>query len=136
MIISSKIQRPGRGAISLMAAVLVLVALGSCDVDVFGTTWKQIAAGYQLVESEIPHACGVVPPGQKFGSLATEIGWRKPYIIFRESDSKPWTVIDTRTGLETSVSDDERTRNPAYAEMPIYTADIAWRRLSRHRRQW
>jgi hypothetical protein len=115
---------------------LIALAFDSCDVDVFGVTWKQIAAGYQLVQSEIPNECGVVAPREKAGPLAGEIGWRRPFIIFRESASKPWTVIDTKTRHETSISEAQRTSDPAYSMIPIYRADDAWHRLSRFKRQW
>jgi hypothetical protein len=135
MVTRDRLGKHPPKAISLTAAVLIGVALGSCDVDVFGITWKQIGAGYQLVESEIPHACGVIAPGGKFGPLAGEIGWRKPFIIFRESGSKPWTVIDTRTRHETSIFEAQRASDPNYSNIPIYRADDAWHRLSRFKRQ-
>jgi len=122
--------------IVFMISLLAVTCLSSCDVDLFGTNWKQIADGYRLLKSETPHECGVVPPGQDFGSAATEVGWHKPLIIYRGSETKRWTVIDTRTRIEKIVSDNELTSNPAYSEIKVYTADIAWHRLRRYKRQW
>jgi hypothetical protein len=119
-----------------LVSIYSSLALSSCDVDIFGLTWKQLAGGYRLVQSEVPHECGIIAPGDSGGPMATEIGWRKPLIIYRARNADHWNVIDTVTHRQTSISLTERTTNPAYRDIATYQADDAWRQLSRYRQQW
>lgn len=125
-----------RTALAVLVTISGSFILSSCDVDVFGLTWKQLAGGYRLVQSEVPNECGLVGPGESGGTLVSEIGWRKPLIIYKTRNADHWDVIDTATHSQIRISLSERTSNLTYRDIPTHQAEDAWRQLSRYRQQW
>ncbi|HST31843.1 MAG TPA: hypothetical protein VLK27_13505 [Chthoniobacterales bacterium] len=114
---------------------LALTCLVGCDVDLFGLDWKRLGGGYSLVlDGETNDACAIVAHHQNGGLIVTQIGWRQPLILSRyESD---WDVLDTSTGKHTKVSEEQRSSDPAYRDIAVYAARIAWDRLKRHKSLW
>ncbi len=116
--------------------LLLIVALSSCDIDLFGFGTKRIAEGYRLIQSEGPDRFALMPPHKDIGSPVTEIGWRRPLIISRYDGSHPWDILDTTTGRQVAISDQQRRSDPAFRDIPVYTASVAWSKLKHWRRQW
>jgi hypothetical protein len=122
-----------RSFLLLIASLLFLTA---CDIDLFGLDRKRLGGGYSLVLTEIDDACALVPPHQNGGAVVVEVGWAKPLILTRAEGFKTWDVIETTTRKETNISDEQRTTDPAYRDIPVYRARDAWSRLKRHRSLW
>lgn len=95
--------------------------------------YRQIGAGYTLAleKDRKPKTFFVCAPN-KIDCIATnEIGWRKPFIVFRDGNlvRPSGSVIDT-TGMKHSES---AQRHNA---IPRYPAAVAWEKLSPTRRLW
>jgi hypothetical protein len=121
---------------TVVAVIATLLCLTACDVDLFGLDRKKLGGGYSLVLTEIDDACALVPPHQNGGAVVVEVGWQKPLILTRAEGSKTWDIIDTTTQKQTKISDEQRTTDPAYRDIPVYRARDAWNRLTRHRSLW
>jgi hypothetical protein len=120
---------------------LVLAAfafLCSCDVDLFGLDSKQVAGGYRLTKWQ-GGVFVLFSPKDRGSEDATHIGWQKPFILVRNSDSEKqpdmWTVIDTASGKKISLSDEQRKSDAEYRDIRIYSAAEGWELLKR-RPQW
>ena len=78
-------------------------------------------------------------PNDKGSEDATDIGWRKPFILVRDitAEKQPdmWTVIDTTSGEKLSLSDEQRKSDARYRDIRIYSATEGWK-LLRKRPQW
>ena len=70
------------------------------------------------------------------GGVATEIGWRKGYILFRNTGSGArdgWFIIDTRSDtLGGPYSDSMVTRVPVISGLATLPAAQAWDSLGKH----
>jgi hypothetical protein len=122
---------------------LVFATLGlfcSCDVDLFGLDSKQVAGGYRLTKwGEGGPGFVLFFPNDKGSEDATDIGWRKPFILVRDSTAEKqpdmWTVIDTTSGEKFSLSDEQRKGDARYRDIRIYSATEGWKLLKK-RPQW
>src|SRR2546423_14222960 len=114
---------------------LAVICLVGCDADPLGLDWKRLGGGYSLVlDGETDDACAVVAPHENGGRIVTEIGWRQPLILSSYQGS--WDVLNTSTGKHTKISEEQRTSDPAYRNIPVYAARTAWARLKRHKSLW
>jgi hypothetical protein len=120
----------------MAAALLAVIGLASCDVDLFGLDSKETGGGYRISLHEGPDQYGLFPPGRSPGISITEIGWQNPLIISRDGNGDVWMVTDTRTRQQTSMSDTQRRADRSYRDIPIYSAKQAWHSLKRRRGQW
>jgi hypothetical protein len=121
---------------TVVAVIATLLCLTACDVDLFGLDRKRLGGGYSLVLTETDNACALVAPHENGGPVVIEVGWLSPLILTRGDGFKTWDVIDTTTQKKTKISDEQRTTDPAYRDIPIYRARDAWKRLKRHRSLW
>src|SRR6266513_391423 len=121
---------------TVIAVIATLLCLTACDVDLFGLDRKRLGGGYSLVLTEVDDACALGPPHQNGGAVVIEVGWLNPLILTRADGFKAWDVIDTTTQKKTKISDEQRTTNPAYRDIPVYRARDAWKQLKRHRSLW
>jgi len=95
--------------------------------------YRQIGGGYSLAlelgrQPQTFFLCG---PSKTDCISTTEIGWRKPFIIYRSGATltRDYNVIDT-TGMK-------HRESPKYLEtVPRYPAAVAWKRLSPTRSLW
>jgi hypothetical protein len=92
---------------------------------------KRIAADLTLMQAE---GGGFVLMPR--GSFVEQLGWRKPLIISRGESSRSWDVIDTSTGKQFAISNEQRRADPAYRDIPTLDASEAWAQLKHWRRQW
>jgi hypothetical protein len=118
----------------LVVAVFAL-SVGSCDVDLFGTDSKRIAHGYFLSLTDGPDHCALKTERDFITPQLELIGWRKPLILC-QTEEKRWLVVATDTGLQTTISDAERQKNPLYSSIELRPAIEAWQSLSRHKSVW
>ncbi len=121
--------------------ILWLFLLGSvaaCDIDLFGTDAGKLAGGYKLkkVEAFDRFEYELLAPGKDEGEYVAQIGWRRPVIVVKLRDHGNWDVIDTMKNQYVSISEEDRKTNPTYRETEIFSAEVAWRRLSARRRLW
>src|ERR1700737_1981675 len=116
---------------TVITVIAPLLCLTACDVDLFELNRKRLGGGYSLVLTETDNACALVAPHQNGGPVIVEVGWLHPLILTRGDGFKSWDIIDTTTQKETKISDEQRTTDPAYREIPIYRAGDAWKRLKR-----
>ena len=119
-----------------VAVIATLLYLTGCDVDLFGLDSKRLGGGYSLELTETDDACALVAPHQNGGPVVIEVGWLNPLILTRADGFKTWDVIDTTTQKKTKISDEQRTTDPVYRDIPVYRAREAWKRLNRHRSLW
>ena len=119
------------------AAFLALfVCLCSCESDPFDRDSKQIAHGYRLKRIGNPSQFALVAPYDIGGLIINEIGWHKPFILFRASGSQYWDRINTDRAEHIRISEVQRRSDPDLRPIPIESADIAWNHLKRHKRMW
>jgi len=78
----------------------------------------------------------LLAPGKDEGEYVAQIGWRRPVIVVKLRDHGNWDVIDTMKNQYVSISEEDRKTNPTYRETEIFSAEVAWRRLSARRRLW
>ena len=116
-----------------VAVIATLLYLTGCDVDLFGLDSKRLGGGYSLELTETDDACALVAPHQNGGPVVIEVGCLNPLILTRADGFKTWDVIDTTTQKKTKISDEQRTTDPVYRDIPVYRATEAWKRLNRHR---
>ena len=115
------------------------VFLCSCDVNLFG--WKAVGGGYYLDDwrEGIPAYILFPPDGGSVESptiRVEQLGWKEPLILAQPEETRDqWVVIDTRTHQRKTISEAERTTDPAYRDIAVYHAADAWERL-RRRKQW
>jgi hypothetical protein len=121
---------------TVITVIATLLCLTACDVDLFGLDRKRLGGGYSLVLTETDNACALVAPHQNGGPVVVEVGWLNPLILTRGDGFKSWDVIDTTTQKETKISDQQRTTDPAYKDIPIDRARDAWKRLKRRQSLW
>ena len=121
---------------TVIAVIATLLCLTACDVDLFGLDRKKLGGGYSLVLTETDNACALVAPHKNGGPVVVEVGWLNPLILTRGDGFKSWDVIDTTTQKETKISNEQRTTDQAYKDIPIYHARDAWKRLKRHQSLW
>jgi hypothetical protein len=124
-----------RVCVRLTVFVILLCSLSSCDVDVFGLDSKRVAGGWRLLQTE-SGGFALMPPHQDVCGYVEQIGWQKPFIISRAESSRLWDVIDTATGKQHSISDEQRRSDPIYRDIAVFDASDAWSRLKHWRRQW
>ena len=125
-----------RPNLRLATVLLFALCLLSCDIDLFGFGTKQIAGGYRLVQAEGPDEFSIMPPHRHIGSMVTELGWRKPFIISRYGTQDTWEVIDTFNRQTIRISDTERRNNLTYKDIATYPAATAWNQLGHFNGQW
>jgi len=118
-----------------IAAAILSIALSSCDIDLFGFDTKRIAAGYRLTVAE-GGQFALMLPRENSGSAVIDVGWRKPFILSRSDELKPWRVIDTSTQEAVSITEEQRKAESKYRDIPIYRANDAWERLKYSSSQW
>ena len=95
--------------------------------------YRQIGGGYTLAleKGRQPKTFFVCAPN-KIDCIATkEIGWRKPFIIYRTGDlmRRSEGVVDTTTGKHQEA--DQHLKS-----VPRYSAAAAWEKLSPTRALW
>jgi hypothetical protein len=123
--------------IRVIALLIACLCLSSCDLDPFGLTRKQIGSGYVLYVGDSEHDFAVLPPGVEFGSTVTQIGWRKPYIITHSNEGdQRWEVFDTSNRTSRLLTGAELRADPKLRDIPVVSAEDAWRQLHHHRGQW
>jgi hypothetical protein len=118
------------------AVLTLFVCLCSCEGDPFDRDSKQIAHGYRLKRTGNPSRFALVAPYDTGGLIIDEIGWHKPFILFRASGSQYWDRIDTDHAEHIRISEVQRTSDPNYRSIPIENASTAWNHLERHKRIW
>ncbi len=96
--------------------------------------YRQIGGGYTLAleKDRQPKTFFVCAPNKTDCIATKEIGWRKPFIVFRDGDvmRRSGNVIDT-TGMKHS------ELPPQYLKtVPCYPAAVAWEKLSPTRPLW
>ena len=114
----------------------LLFCLWSCERDLFGSDSKEIAHGYRLKRIGNSSQFALVAPYDVGGLMIDEIGWRKPFILFRASGSEYWDRINTDRAEHIRISEEQRTSDPVYRSIPIESAATAWNHLERHKRIW
>jgi hypothetical protein len=120
-----------------LASVAALLCLAGCDVDVFGVQQKKIAPGYRLYVDDTDHGFAIFEPSASSGPGIARIGWRAPYILADVRDgSRHWQVFDTVTRTSRFLSDSELQADLRLRDIPLTSADAAWKRLSHFRSQW
>jgi hypothetical protein len=119
-----------------VAFVALLVCFGSCEGDPFDRSSKEIAHGYRIKRIGNSSQFALVAPNDIGGLMIDEIGWRKPFILFRASGSKYWDRINTDRAEHIRISEVQRTSDPVYRSIPIESAATAWHKLKRHQRIW
>src|SRR5437762_7295060 len=98
--------------VRLTVCALLMLSLTSCDVDLFGLDSKRIAGGWGLLQTESGFV--LMPPHKSTGGYVERIGWQKPLIISRNESSSSWDVMDTSTGKQLSVTDEQRRTDRLY----------------------
>ena len=122
---------------SVVAALIAALCLSACDLDPFGLTRKKIGSGYCLYVGDSEHDFAVIAPGSGGGSIITEIGWRKPYIITHSDEGdQRWEVFDTSARTSRRVTHGELRADPILRDIPVMSAEVAWKRLRHYRSQW
>jgi hypothetical protein len=118
--------------------IVVLGSLAACDIDLFGTDAGKLAGGYKLKKVERFHGFEyhLITPDKHEGEDVAQIGWQRPVIVVKFSDHGNWTVIDTIKNQFVSISDEDRRTSPIYREVEVFSAEVAWRRLSARRNLW
>ena len=111
------------------------LCLCACGLDLFGANFKEIAGSYRLKRINGPQFVFCLPR-QDGGAIIDEIGWRRPFILFRDSGSQYWDLIDTAHAQHTRISDAERKSDPVLNSIQIEPAEAAWNRLQPHKRLW
>ena len=119
-----------------VAFVALFVCLCSCDGDLFDSDSRQIAHGYRLKRIGDSSEFALLAPYDTGGLIIDEIGWHKPFILFRASGSEYWDRIDTDHAEHIRISDAQRRLNPVLRSIHVEGADIAWNHLKRHKRMW
>jgi len=119
-----------------IAFLALLVCLSSCEGDPFDRNSKEIAHGYRLKRIGNSSQFALVAPYDIGGLMIDEIGWRKPFILFRASGSEYWDRINTDRAEHIRISEEQRTSDPDYRSIPIESAAAAWDHLERHKRIW
>jgi hypothetical protein len=117
-----------------LLALVALLWLVGCDVDLFGSDWKRLGGGYSLLLAEQDDACARITPHDFGGSVVKQIGWRQLLILSRSGDS--WDVLDTTTGKHANISEERRQNDLAYRDIPVCPARTAWSRLKRYQSLW
>ena len=116
--------------------LVLFICLSSCEGDLFGSNSKEIAQGYRLKRIGNPSRFALLAPYDAGGLIIDEIGWRKPFILFRASGSDYWDRVDTDHASHVRISDGERTSSPDYRSIRIESAEVAWDNLKRNKRVW
>jgi len=114
----------------------MFVSFCSCKPDIFSPDSKEIAGGYRLKQVDGSHGYALNRPQQEGGRIIDEIGWLEPLIIFRDTGSDRWDIIDTSHATHVQVTDLQRRSDPVYRSIPVEAADKAWSRLSRNKPAW
>jgi len=123
------------GLVFAFMTLVSLLSLTACDLDPFGLTEKKIAGGYRLYMAE-DGGSAVFSPGASGGPGVTRVGWRKPFIIAVTHDND-WEVFDTSSGASALFLKAEQVRaDSKVRDIPLLSADSAWKRLSHYRNQW
>jgi hypothetical protein len=95
--------------------------------------YRQIGGGYSLAleKDRQPKTFFVCAPNKTNCISTKEIGWRKPFIIFRTGDvmRRSGNVIDTTGRKHSEVPRHLKT-------VPCYPAEVVWKRLSPTRPLW
>lgn len=95
--------------------------------------YRQIGGGYTLAleKDREPKTFFVCGPNKTNCISTTEIGWHKPFIIFRTGDLKrrSETAVDTTTAKGRAPDQHLKT-------VPRYPAAIAWEKLSPTQPLW
>jgi hypothetical protein len=118
-----------------VAFAALFTGLCACEGDLFDRDSKQIAHGYRLKRIN-PSQFALLAPNDSGGLIMDEIGWHKPFILFRASGSQYWDRINTDRAEHTRISDSQRRSDPDLQSIPIEAADMAWSHLKRNRRIW
>ena len=123
---------------SRILLIVVWGSLAACDIDLFGTDAGKLAGGYKLkkVETFDGFEYELLAPGKDKGEYVAQIGWQRPVIVVKLREHGNWDVIDTMKKQHVSVSDEHRKTNPTYREIEVFSAEVAWQRLSARRRLW
>ena len=114
----------------------LFVCLSSCEGDLFGSNSKEIAQGYRLKRIGNPSRFALLAPYETGGLIIDDIGWRKPFILFRASGSEYWDRINTDRAEHIRISDAQRRSDPDLRSIPIESAASAWNHLKQHKRIW
>jgi hypothetical protein len=121
--------------VALFVAVFTLLCLPACDVDLFGLREKEIAAGYRLYMGE-HGGFAIISPGAPGGPCVKSLGWRRPFIVAVTCDGD-WQVFDSSTGgADLFLTAQQVSADPRLRDIPLLSADVAWKQLSRNRSQW
>ena len=121
--------------VASFVAVSTLLCLSACDVDLFGLSERKIAAGYRLYMAE-HGGFAIMSPGASAGPCVKHLGWRRPFIVSVTCDGD-WQVFDTSTGAaDLFLTADEVRADSRVRDIPLLSADVAWKQLRRYRSQW
>jgi hypothetical protein len=120
----------------VVGSLTAFILLCSCDANLFGREWKEIAGGYRLKRADNPNEFVLTIPNEGGGLIIDEIGWREPFILARASGSQYWYVINTAHAQRARVSDGQRKSDPIYQSIRIRPAETAWTSLNGHKRLW
>jgi hypothetical protein len=115
--------------------LLLFTALGlvSCDVDLFGTDKKPLAAGLTLAPADYRDWCVLYP----YSTVIDQLGWQKPFIIWHTATfNSPWDVYNTSTGDHIQVTDAQRLSDPQLRTIAVRSAMTAWSKLDRNKQLW
>ena len=124
-----------RSIVAAFVAVFTLLCLPACDVDLFGLRERKIAAGYRLYMGE-HGGFAIISPGAPGGPCVKHLGWRRPFIVAVTCDGD-WQVFDPSTGAADLYLTAEQVRaDQRVRDIPLLSADVAWKQLSRHWNQW
>jgi hypothetical protein len=95
--------------------------------------YRQIGAGYTLAleKDRQPKTFFVCEPNKTNCISTPEVGWRKPFIIYRTGDLK------RRSGSVVDTTRMKHSESPQYLKtVPCYPAAVAWEKLSPTRALW
>jgi hypothetical protein len=95
--------------------------------------YRQIGGGYTLAleKDRQPKTFFLCEPNKTNCISTTEIGWRKPFIIYRNGDlmRASYSVVDTATMKRSDLDQYLKT-------VPRYSVGVAWDKLSPIRPLW
>ena len=107
--------------------------LSACDEDT--SEQKVIVEGYRLNMAD-DGTFAVFPHGSHAGLAITQIGWRQPFILAATSDGH-YEIFDTSTNSEQLfLSADQVRADSRVRDIPLISAEIAWKQLDQEKSQW
>jgi hypothetical protein len=126
-------------AVSVLATTLALPTRAAEKLPAHPKlVYRQIARGWTLaLETNRPQKTFFLCDSSKTSCISTkEVGWRKPFILIRDGNliGRGYSVVDTESFR--SAGPVNKSLESSLKTIPLYSAAIAWKKLSPTRPRW